>query len=263
MSKIQKSHQYKSIKRKNGNNMIINYFIVISILLSVIEIVNPLRQFQLYLQNSEITLTINGIGEQYILYYGYSDIFPDYIYLNDDEENNIKNTDNCRTIIIPSEENLINKVKLIWNSKLSSLVNILKEMTNLIEVDLSKFDASEVEDMTYMFQDSSSLESINFGNFNTSKVKAMACMFYNCKSLSSLDLSSFDTSKVTEMRLLFFGCSNLTGTVRIESSNVNSVMDTFINTAKNITVEVPENSTTYNSFNDNVPGNVTLTTFGS
>ena len=69
MSKIQKSHPYKSIKRKNGNNMIINYFIVISILLSVIEIVNPLRQFQLYLQNSEITLTINGIGENNLFYF--------------------------------------------------------------------------------------------------------------------------------------------------------------------------------------------------
>ena len=177
--------------------MIINYFIVISILLSVIEIVNPLRQFQLYLQNSEITLTINGIGEQSILFYGYSDICPDYIYLNDDAENNIKNIDNCRSIIIPSEENQINQVKLIWNTKLSSLNGILAQLQNLIEVDLSKFDASEVEDMTFMFQDSRSLKSINFGDFNTSKVKSMGCMFYNCKSLSSLDLSSFDTSKVT------------------------------------------------------------------
>ena len=132
MSKIQKSHQYKSIKMKNGNNIIINYFIVISILLSAIEIVNPLRQFQLYLQNSEITLKINGIGQQFILN---SDICPDYIYLNDDAENNIKNTDNCRTIIIPSEENQINQVKLIWNTKLSSLNGILANLQNLIEVD--------------------------------------------------------------------------------------------------------------------------------
>ena len=224
MPKIQKSHQYKGIKRKNGNNMIINYFIVISILLSVIEIVNPLRQFQLYLQNSEITLTINGIGEQYILNYGDSDICPDYIYLNDDEENNIKNTDNCRTIIIPSEENQINQVKLIWNTKLSSLNGILANLQNLIEVDLSKFDASEVEDMTYMFQDSSSLESINFGNFNTSKVKSMSCMFYGCSSLTNLDLSSFDTSKVTVMRLLFFGCSSLTS-LNIENFDTSETLD--------------------------------------
>ena len=60
----------------------------------------------------------------------------------------------------------------------------------------------------------------------------------------------------------FNGCTNLTGTIRINSSDVGLADGTFDATTKLITLEVPEGSTTYTTFsNSDLPENVTLTTF--
>ena len=67
-------------------------------------------------------------------------------------------------------------------------------------LDLSNFDTSNVEDMSYMFAGCSKLKEIKgITNFNTSKVKNMAGMFSECKSLEYLDLSKFNTFKVKNM----------------------------------------------------------------
>ena len=178
------------------------------------------------IKNSEITIKIVGTGRQAVLFYGYTNACPDYIYLNDDTENNyLGTTDNCRYIIIPSElESTIINVKLIWTSKIYGYIQMFKEMPHLKEVDLSKFDSSEVDDMTYMFQDSPSITSINFQNYNTRKVRSFHCTFYNCRSLKELDLSSFDTSNVVEMRLMFFGCGSLES-LKIENFDTSSVIN--------------------------------------
>ena len=139
-------------------------------------------------------------------------------------------------------------------SLLNNFNNMFSGCTSLINVPVIP---SSVTSMEGTFSNCTSLVT---APVIPSSVTNMTDTFLRCTSLVTAPVIP---SSVTNMTDTFFGCSNLTGTVRIESSNVNSVMDTFINTAKNITVEVPENSATYNSFNDNVPGNVTLTTFGS
>ena len=81
---------------------------------------------------------------------------------------------------------------------------------DIIEIDLSHFDTSNVIDMGYMFSGCSSLTSLNLSNFNTSSVISMDKMFYKCSSLTFLDLSNFDTSKVTNMSDMFYKCYSLT-----------------------------------------------------
>ena len=57
--------------------------------------------------------------------------------------------------------------------------------TNIIEIDFSNFDFSDVTTMLRMFSDCSKLEKINFGNklkINTSKVSSVSYMFSNCKN---------------------------------------------------------------------------------
>ena len=71
-------------------------------------------------------------------------------------------------------------------------------------------------------------------------------------------------SSVTSMGNTFDSCTSLTGTVKINSSNVIDVMEIFFLTTKNITVEVPAGSTTYTTFsNGSLPDNITLTTFNA
>lgn len=76
-------------------------------------------------------------------------------------------------------------------------------------IDLSRFDTSNIEDMSWMFTFCVNLKSIDFSKFNTSKVKSMERMFQGCSSLESLDLSSFDTSNVKSMSHMFILCEKL------------------------------------------------------
>ena len=81
---------------------------------------------------------------------------------------------------------------------------------NLTSLDLSSFDTSKVTNMNAMFMSMWSLTSLNISNFDTSKVTNMSSMFENMFNLTTLNLSYFDTSQVTNMEAMFRGMSNLT-----------------------------------------------------
>ena len=63
---------------------------------------------------------------------------------------------------------------------------------------------------SYMFYGCSNMISINLSEFDTSNVLSMQYMFSDCSGLTSLDLSGFNTSRVTEIAGMFNKCSGLT-----------------------------------------------------
>lgn len=79
---------------------------------------------------------------------------------------------------------------------------------NSNNVDISKFNLSNVTDMSYTFSGNTS-SSIILGNVNTSKVTNMAYMFNGCSKITELDLSGLDVSKVTNMDSIFYNCTSL------------------------------------------------------
>ena len=97
--------------------------------------------------------------------------------------------------------------------KISNAISIngmFGECINLISLDLSNFDTSNVSDMGFMFDGCNKLKQIKgINNFDTQKVKSMHSMFQNCYELEVLDLSSFDTSNVTDMKKMFNKCYKL------------------------------------------------------
>ena len=181
---------------------------------------------------SEITLKIKGNGTQKILYTGYSRK-PDKIYLNGNSI--IENSKNpYKTINIQGNADQINTIVLIWNNFQGYLDNIFKDLSNIIEADLSKLkvsikimansfygcyslkfanisnlDISQVTNMGHLFADCNSLISVDLSNLNTLNVNYMDNMFLNCFSLKSLDLSNFDTSKVNRISNMFKNCTSL------------------------------------------------------
>ena len=167
-----------------------------------------ISKFSMNSLSNEITIKIQGIGNQQIISDNYT-LCPDSIYLNDATENLINGAGDCKTINIASGESNINKVKLVWNSQLTSLHSMFSFMNNIIEVDLSNLDSSLVVDTADMFFNSSSIKIINLLNLNTASVVDMEAMFHNCFLLNELDLSSFITTKVTNMSYMFYGCHNL------------------------------------------------------
>ncbi len=113
---------------------------------------------------------------------------------------------------------------------------------NVELIDLTGFDTSKVEDMSYMFAlgyrespssptSTCSISAIILRDMDTSNVKYMRNMFSGCSSLTSLDVSGFDTSKVTDMNWMFNDCSSLTSldVSRFDTSNVSHAWMMFYN----------------------------------
>ena len=101
-----------------------------------------------------------------------------------------------------------------------------QKIKNILELDLSSFDTSKVENMHWMFYGMRNLTTLDLSNFDTSKVTGMGGMFENMSNLTSLNLSSFDTSQVTRMAEMFRGMSNLTS-LNLSSFNTSQVTNMY------------------------------------
>lgn len=103
-------------------------------------------------------------------------------------------------------ESVLEKLSHVKSDNMS---NTFSSCNNLISLDVSYFDTSNVTNMNMMFFACSSLTSLDVSSFNTSNVTNMKYMFSCCSSLTSLDISNFDTSNVTDFYSMFDGCSSL------------------------------------------------------
>lgn len=80
---------------------------------------------------------------------------------------------------------------------------LFMDCTNVISLDLSAWDTSNIQYMSDMFKGCSSLNLLTLTSFNTSCVIRMDNMFNGCINLLSLDLSSFDITKITNTDGMF------------------------------------------------------------
>ena len=92
-----------------------------------------------------------------------------------------------------------------------SLSNWFSWFENLVYIDLSGLDTSNITSMAEMFWGCSALTSLDLSGFDTSNVTDMSMMFCGCSALTEIkSLTSFDTSNVTDMAQMFEGCAELT-----------------------------------------------------
>ena len=193
------------LKTFQNNNFFLNIFkltliiLFYSPLLALKEVI--LRKL-IYI--SEITLTIKGSGDQIIL----------------DKNNGFNNTPS--EILVNGVKqrklgfkvygliNSINIITLRWDYEFKSCNYMFFNLTNITQIDLSKFNLTKITKMVKMFEACISLTSINFNSFDTSSVADMRNLFANCISLKSLDLSHFSTESASRMENLFYNCSSIT-----------------------------------------------------
>ena len=205
--KITKHRNSQNIKKVLKIELIIcHLYIIIYLTIPTLVIENEELNFNV------ITLKIKRTRNGKIFYSGdsnyqqchdnnYKNLVPDMVEINGINQ----------TKISPnySFQETENTVKLIWKKNLEHLYCLFFYCSDIIEIDLSNFDTSKVDDMAGMFYKCSSLEFLNLSNFDTSHVGNMNYMFYKCSSLKSLDLSLFNTSQVKNMGLMFGECSLL------------------------------------------------------
>lgn len=102
---------------------------------------------------------------------------------------------------------------------------------NISSIDLSKFNSSNVTNMSLMFEGCENLTSVDFSNFDTYNVTDMSSMFSGCINVVNLDLSNFNTGKVTNMVNMFDDCEKLVNlnVTNFDTSNVTNMSYMFIN----------------------------------
>ena len=213
------------------------YYLFMLINLIFVEIVNSDDLRILIHYDSEIHLIIQGNGNQNILN-------NDFIYEPSEVIVNGYSNNSCKKKCYFLEN--INNITLKFSEQIDSLECMFKGLENILEIDLSNFDVSQVTRMQEMFRDCSNLvsvilsnyntynlnnishmfyncfnlETINFGSINTSSVENMQHSFCGCSKIKSIDLSKFDTSRVTSMFSMFYNCSNLKS---LDLGNFNTV----------------------------------------
>ena len=116
-------------------------------------------------------------------------------------------------------------------SQVTDMQLMFSGMRNLTTLDLSSFDTSKATNMKYMFRDMSNLTTLDLSNFDTSEVKNMGSMFSRMSNLTALNLSNFNTSQVTDMQLMFSGTRNLTtlDLSNFDTSKVTNMNNMFSN----------------------------------
>ena len=144
------------------------------------------------------------------------------------------------------------KKAVIQAKNVKSTCSWFRDCYNLKEVDLSRFDTSNVINMSYMFYECMSLTTLDVSGFDTKNVTSMECMFYGCSSLTTLDVSGFDTKNVADMRSMFYYCESLT-TLDVSGFDTKNVTDMellFYECSSLVSIMVPLNV----SVNCGLPG---------
>ena len=102
--------------------------------------------------------------------------------------------------------------------------NMFRKFTQTIDIDLSRFDFSEVIDASRFFIDMRSLESLDLGNINTQNVTNMDHMFSGLSKITTLNLSLLNTKNVTNMRWMFSGDEKLQS-LNLQNFDTGNVVD--------------------------------------
>lgn len=98
-----------------------------------------------------------------------------------------------------------------WDtSNVTDMQSMFHTCTSLTHIDVSNWDVSSVENMSFVFNNCASLSALNVSKWKMNSATTMQQMFYGCQSLTSLDTSNWDVSSVTNMYRMFCGCQSLT-----------------------------------------------------
>ena len=80
-----------------------------------------------------------------------------------------------------------------------------------------------IPSLDFLFFDCEDLINVDLSNLNTTNMTRISYTFYNCKNLEEVNMTSIETSSVEYMEFLFAGCENLMNIIGLENLNTSSV----------------------------------------
>ena len=119
---------------------------------------------------------------------------------------------------------------------------IFENCSSLISLpDISKWNTSEVTDMSKMFYNCKSLTVLpDISKWNTKNVTNLKKMFYNCTSLISFpDITKWNTDNVKNMKSMFYNCISVPALQDFSKWNPNRNNIKIKNMVKDITSFFP------------------------
>ena len=167
-----------------------------------------------------ICINSSEINEEIVLFKADPDNNID-VYINN-KKIDILVDDNEWKYIFSKEGNYL--FEIIFNNNINNMKAFFEGCSNIINLDFSNFNSSNVTDISFLFSECHQLkEVIGLNKFNTDKVIMMNAMFNECEELEYLDLSNFNTKNVINMEGMFFNCKNLKEIKGINKFNTEKV----------------------------------------
>jgi len=192
LNTVNEGYNMKKNKKKNENKITLKLNVEKKDLSNKIYFLNDSYQKK-FIDKSKIELFINNIKSDYKKY-------------------------------IKPKEKGVYEITLKFKDEIKDCSNMFLGCGNIIDIDLSSFNTTNVKNMSRMFENCYNLTNINFSSLNTESVIYMEKMFCNCQKLSTLNLSSFKTKKVINMHEMFYKCSNLSN-LDVSAFDTKNVMD--------------------------------------
>ena len=132
---------------------------------------------------------------------------------------------------------------------LGSIIDFSQAFMNcsaLEAIDVSNFNTSTAENMSFMFYKCNSLGSLNVSNFDTRNVIDMSNMFYDCVLIEELDVSNFNTARCTKMNSMFHGMNAVSAldVSNFDTTNVVTMNHMFAGCLNIQTLDVSDFDTT-------------------
>ena len=207
-----KNHSNTNIKKEKFNSLSLYKLKIIILNLPIMHFIfallsSQISSIEINPDYSYIFLKVKNTGNIKILNSGTcsheqpSPRLPNEIYINDVKKNS--------TSYSYSFTASPNNITLIWHNPLKAVGCMFLGCKDIIEMDFSHFNTSEINCFAGMFNGCTSLTSLNLSNFDTSQATSITYMFNKCLSLISLDLSNFNTEKVNDDDYFLDGCSSL------------------------------------------------------
>lgn len=112
-----------------------------------------------------------------------------------------------------------------WDvSNVTNMSKMFYNTNKLININISEWDVKNVENISFMFKNCSTLSKIQLPKFNNDNLKNTVGTFENCKSLVSVDLNDTTLENVEKCQYMFSDCTNLIRIRGIEDVNISTAL---------------------------------------
>jgi len=132
------------------------------------------------------------------------------------------------------------EIRISFYVALTSMFELFKDCTNLVEIDLSKLDASNLKDLDSAFENCPNLKYADLNLPNGQEVQSMDNAFNGCEKLENVDLSEFEPKKNVSIQNMFKNCAalNYVNMLNFHSYNFAGIFVGCLNLVININTEV-------------------------